>query len=68
MGRPLLKPQAVRLLDVFVIGPLMAYGGAELSRKQPLLGGALFVSGVLTVVYNGRNYYLHREGGYAETE
>jgi hypothetical protein len=55
----LMKPQAVRLLDVFVIGPAMVAGGVRLQRSQPL-GGALVVFGILTVIYNGHNYVRER--------
>lgn len=64
------KSQWVRLIDVFVLGPFMIWyalvsvvpsgsGSAveergELTRLAPL---ALFVSGVLTIVYNGINWW-----------
>jgi len=51
-----MKPQTVRLADVFVIGPTMVWGGSKLVRRYPLAGGALVVFGVLTVLYNGRNW------------
>lgn len=47
------KSQAVRLADVFFIGPLMVYGGLRLGG---LVGGTLAVLGVTTVLYNARNY------------
>jgi len=50
-----MKGQAVRLLDVFVIGPVMVAGGVRLKHAQPI-GGALVLFGLLTVIYNGRNY------------
>lgn len=55
-----MKPQSVRLLDVFAIGPLMVWGGVQTSRRSPVLGATLAVMGVLTVVYNGQNYLKAR--------
>lgn len=51
-----IKAQEVRLLDVFIIGPLMIWGGAVLGRRHPVAGLILAVSGVATVGYNARNY------------
>lgn len=51
-----MKPQEVRLLDVLAIGPLMIYGGAELRRRHPVAGTLLALSGVATVLYNGKNF------------
>lgn len=52
-----IKAQYVRLLDVFVIGPLMIAGGYALDdRGSKLAGPALALTGVATIVYNGRNY------------
>lgn len=51
------KAQEVRLLDVFLIGPLMVWGGTALHRQgHPLAGPLLTALGAATVVYNGRNY------------
>lgn len=56
------RTQWIRLLDVFVVGPLMSYGGARLATTgNPLLGSALFLMGIGTVGLNGRNYLLVRE-------
>lgn len=51
-----MKSQHIRLIDVFLLGPLMTWGGLQLSHRYPVAGGILAVSGVLTVIYNGRNY------------
>lgn len=50
------KSQAVRLLDIAVIGPLMVWGGMRLRRENELGGLALALFGVTTVIYNARNY------------
>jgi hypothetical protein len=50
------KPQRIRVLDVFVIGPLMAWGGLRLRREHPVAGGLLAFFGATTIWYNARNY------------
>ena len=54
------KAQGVRALDVLLIGPLMVWGGAKLTRAHPFAGGLLALFGVATVAYNARNYYRVR--------
>ncbi len=50
------KSQWVRLLDVFLLGPFMIWYALQ-SRGMPDVAVAvLFLSGVLTIVYNGVNY------------
>lgn len=49
------KTQEVRLIDVFALGPLMIWvatfpGAPRLART------ALWLGGLATIVYNGRNY------------
>lgn len=56
-----LKSQTVRVLDVFVIGPLMLWGGVALHDRSRLAGWALGLSGLATIVYNGRNWMRYRE-------
>lgn len=55
-----MKTQAIRLADVFVIGPLMMWGGMQLRGKHPRRGNLLALLGAGTVVYNGRNWWLKR--------
>lgn len=51
------KAQAIRLLDVFAIGPAMVAGGVLLQRsRSPVLGMFLIVTGLGTVVFNGANF------------
>lgn len=53
------KSQWVRLLDVFVLGPFMIWYALLTAGEQDLPAGAalvLFISGVLTIVYNGFNW------------
>lgn len=54
-----MKTQAIRLLDVFAIGPVMivsAWTIWKAIRDRDLLAGVLAVFGVSTVLYNARNY------------
>jgi len=51
-----MKPQSVRLFDVFALGPFMMWYAAR-SGKMPLPARALLmVFGAGTIFYNGRNY------------
>lgn len=56
-----MKTQNVRLLDVFVLGPLLLYAGLQRRPLPRWLNVALVVSGVLTILYNGNNYLLNRK-------
>lgn len=47
--------QLVRLIDVFILGPLMIRASRHLSGRERQL---LAISGVLTIVFNGINYIL----------
>jgi hypothetical protein len=51
-----MKTQDIRLADVFIVGPLMIWGGQALAKEDPLRGWALAALGVATVLYNGNNY------------
>jgi len=58
MAEPLFDPeygkaQWIRVADVFLIGPLMIWGGA---RAGGLLGLTLGGLGAATIVFNGRNW------------
>jgi hypothetical protein len=54
------KTQRIRQLDVWVIGPLMIWGGLAIANRNPrvcrLAGSALGFFGVTTIWYNARNY------------
>ncbi|MFQ5339913.1 MAG: DUF5661 family protein [Anaerolineae bacterium] len=51
-----MKGQGVRLLDVFVVGPVFFWSGRRLADNEPIFGGLLMTLGALTVFYNGANY------------
>lgn len=57
-----MKSQAVRLLDVVVLGPLLLWAGSrpELPPWARVFFGA---SGALTIAYNGRNFLELEELG-----
>jgi hypothetical protein len=63
-GAELPKAQTVRLGDVFLLGPLMIWGGIQLRDQYPYRGGWLAVAGAATIFYNGYNYLRLREQGY----
>jgi hypothetical protein len=48
--------QAIRLLDVFVIGPLMIAGAKHARTLPPLARFSLGFFGITTILYNGVNY------------
>lgn len=55
------KAQWIRLADVFLVGPVMIWGGVEVARGKPVPGIALGALGVATILYNGYNFF--RLGG-----
>lgn len=59
-----MKAQAVRLLDVFALGPLMVWVADHTRGAVPTWARvALLISGQLTIVYNAHNYGRQRWGG-----
>lgn len=50
------KTQTIRLLDVFVFGPLMIYAGVTTPPPRDWLKYSMIAMGVGTIVYNGWNY------------
>lgn len=55
---PGMKSQTVRLIDVFFLGPFMAYSSKYLPSGAK---EAMFVAGVATILYNGRNYLRYEK-------
>ena len=47
--------QKIRLIDVFLIGPGMIYI-SFLHKKNLILSTAFFITGVSTIIFNGKNY------------
>ncbi len=49
--------QAIRVLDVFVIGPVTIWAGYTLAvRQYPVRGLGLASVGVATILYNANNW------------
>lgn len=55
-----MKAQSVRLLDVFVIGPIMVAAGMQKAQPQ-WMQLSLIAIGLGTIAYNGRNYLLIKQ-------
>lgn len=55
----MVKSQAVRLVDVFLLGPFMMWMAGRSSAPE-WARATLAAAGALTILYNGRNYL---EGG-----
>jgi len=52
-----MKAQPIRLVDVFLLGPFMMWAGAKMVKTEGQLAGwAMLLSGVGTILYNGKNY------------
>jgi|GEM_PF-5438557 len=61
-GEPVVKPQIVRLMDIFLIGPLMIAGGILLvTGKHRYIGSTLASTGLTTIIYNAINYRRVKE-------
>lgn len=59
-GDPI-KPQGIRILDVWIIGPLMLYASTLLPKEKDLTRFALRSFGLGTIVYNARNYMVIKD-------
>ena len=59
-GDPI-KPQGIRILDVWIIGPLMLYASTLLPKEKDLTRFALRSFGLVTIVYNARNYMVIKD-------
>jgi hypothetical protein len=60
MDESVSKTQAIRLIDVLILGPFLIYAGRTRRLSRPMRT-ALIVSGALTIGYNLRNYLLNRQ-------
>ena len=58
-----MKTQNVRLIDVFFLGPFLVWAAVEAKTLPDWARVTLAVSGVLTTVYNGRNFQRIQDGG-----
>jgi ABC-type sulfate transport system permease component len=63
MARKETKHQAIRLADVFLIGPLMVYGGLKGEGVHQAARFSLMLFGLGTIVFNGINWLRIRKAG-----
>ena len=54
----MVKGNAVRAVDVWILGPAMMILGWQTRKTHPILGPAIAISGAATIIYNGLNYLL----------
>lgn len=54
------QTQAIRLADVFIVGPVLIYASTFNSLPKPLRF-MLFIIGLATILYNGNNYLKNRK-------
>lgn len=55
------KSQNIRLVDVFVIAPILIYSGVKYRKVLPTwVSVSLVTIGVCTAVYNGKNYLINK--------
>jgi hypothetical protein len=54
-----LKTQAIRLIDIFFIAPLLVFVALKYRIPEPAKT-TLLVTGILTAIYNGGNYLENR--------
>lgn len=57
----MMKTQTVRLIDVWLIGPLLLYAATRRQPSRPVRQLLAF-TGAATILYNGANY-LRRQAG-----
>ena len=57
-----MKTQTIRLVDVFLIGPLMMSAGRRVAAQGGNVeGGLLMLLGFATIAYNGANYMTREQ-------
>ena len=54
------KTQEIRLLDIFGLAPFMVWFGATATGVPQWAKFVMVISGILTALYNGRNYLRKR--------
>lgn len=54
------KNQALRLWDVFMLGPVMVYAAGKV--RPGWLTAFLLLAGIGTIIYNGANYLDNAKG------
>lgn len=54
------KTQATRLMDVFLLGPFMIYAATLIPKKHGIARCLMAISGWGVIAYNAHNYSLIR--------
>ncbi len=54
------KSQNIRLIDVFLIAPFLIYIGNKAKGISSFERNMIYVIGVATLVYNGKNYLKNK--------
>lgn len=57
-----LKGQQIRLLDVFALGPFMIWFGLNAKGMSELTKNIMIISGIGTILFNGRNFLIKKKG------
>ena len=55
------KSQDIRLIDMFILGPFMVWYAFKSKEMNQFARLSLGVAGMLTILYNGSNYFLNEE-------
>ena len=55
------KSQTVRLYDVFLLGPFLAYIGYKAKGIEDWERAAVYIIAAGTTLYNGRNYLKNKQ-------
>lgn len=55
------EPQAIRLIDVFFLAPLMIYTAVKYKNAPKTIRIIWLTTGILTAVYNWRNYSIQKK-------
>ena len=50
------KSQTVRLCDILILAPFLIYAGAIKSTLPNIVRTGLVITGIATLLYNGKNY------------
>ena len=55
------KSQNIRLIDVFIISPFLIYVGNKAEGISSFERNMLYIIGVATLIYNGKNYIKNKK-------
>ena len=55
------KSQGLRVWDFLFLGPFLILAGAKKGKLLPWQKQTLIVSGVLIILFNGRNFFVNKK-------